>query len=63
MEIYKRKQENTLLTKKAIKKKERKHALEQENDQEMEKLSFFLGRFLARDRVLFLFFLLSCFLL
>ena len=39
--IYKRKQENTLSAKKAIKKKkekkERKHALDQESDQEKKR--------------------------
>ena len=43
-------------------KKEIKHALDQESDQE-KKNSSFLGHFLGRDRVFFLFFLLSCFLL
>ena len=47
--IYKRKQENTLSTKNAIKKR-RKHALDQESDQEKTKKKTF-------------FFILSCFLL
>ena len=45
VEIYKRKQENTLSAKKAIKKKERKRALDQEKK---KKLSFFLDHFLGR---------------
>ena len=50
------------------KKKKKKHPLDQESDQEKEKnFPFFLvrfpGRFLGRERVFFLFFLLSCFLL
>ena len=45
--IYKRKQES--------KNKGRKHALDQENDQEKKKVFyFFLGRFLGRERVFFL---------
>ena len=60
-----RKQENTLSTKKAIKKKrkERKHAPDQESDlKENIKLSFFLdSRFLGV--FFFSFFLISCFLL
>ena len=50
--IYKRKQES---------KKTRKQELERESDQEKKKVfSFFLGRFLGRVLVFFLF--LSCFL-
>ena len=54
--IYKRKQESE-------KKEENVHALDQENDQENKVFSYFLGRCLGRERVFFLFFSLSCFLL
>ena len=47
--IYKRKQENKNSTEKVIKKK--------------RKFSFFLGRFLGRERVFFLFFLTFLFFL
>ena len=62
-EKKKEKKENTLSTKKVIKKnrrndygqekKERKHALDQESDQ--EKKFFFLDRFPGRECVFFLF--------
>ena len=67
--IYKRKHESEKASKHAFdqeidqeKKKERKHTLDQESDQEKKKkLSFFLerflGLFLGRERVFFLFFL------
>ena len=74
--IYKRKQDNTISPKKAIKKKSkktrsrprkrsrkkaRKHAPDQESDQENKKtLSFFLDRYLGR--FLGVFFLFSYFL-
>ena len=69
--MYERKQENTLSTKEAIRKKrkeERKHAFDQESDQEKkEKKTFFfflivfLVCFLVEGVFSFLFFLLSCF--
>ena len=53
--IYKRKQES-----KKTRKKGRKQELIQESDQEKKNLfSFFLGRFLGRERVSFPFFLFS----
>ena len=55
MGTYKRKQES-----KKTRQKERKQELDQENDQEKKKVfSFFLGRFLGQERVLFLCFLFS----
>ena len=57
--IYKRKQElDQESDQESKKKRKRKHALDQESVQEKKQLSFFLDR----QRVFFLFFLLSCFL-
>ena len=64
--IYKRKQEIKKKRQKELdqesdreKKQGRKQDLDQESDQEKKKVfSFFLGRFLGRERVFFIFFLL-----
>ena len=73
--IYKRKQENTLPTKKAIKEKWKNDKGQEKKKKNVlsakkatkKKLSFFLdtflSRFLGRERVLILIFLLFCFLL
>ena len=70
--IYKRKQENTLSTRKATKKEERKHALDQKSDQEKtitvkkkKKENTLLTKKATKKKIktFFLFFLLSCFLL
>ena len=64
--IYKRKQENKKTRKHTLDQEsdqekkdngqEKKHALDQESDQEKNrKLSFFLDRFLGRERVFFLY--------
>ena len=67
MVIYKRKQESKKTRKHAFDQEsdqeKRKHALEQKSDQEKKKRSFFQDRFFLVESVFFFsFFLLSCFL-
>ena len=64
--IYKRKQENTLSTRKAIKKKEKKKkentlSTKKATKKRRKRLSFFLDRFLVRERDFFFFFFLGRF--
>ena len=67
MGIYKRKQESKKTRKHAFDQEsdqeKRKHALEQKSDQEKKKRSFFQDCFFWSRACFFSFFLLSCFLL